>query len=154
MLGGDQRSYADDCQLVSLILQCCNQGTCCDRQFHDHFKQQHVDPLLLTSTSGRATATCLCLLTPDGERTMRTHLGASSELDKAEQLPDGWTNNCRLLHCEGYCLYKAELTRGAMQAAKAAGAEVVTHLLIFCTSGALLAQPLHRRTSNGTAKLD
>ncbi len=37
---------------------------------------------------------------------MRTHLGASSELDKAEQLPEGWTNNCRLLHCEGYCLYK------------------------------------------------
>ncbi|DBA91709.1 TPA: hypothetical protein ACH3X1_003306 [Trebouxia sp. C0004] len=94
------------------------------RQFHDHFKQQHVDPLLLTSTSGKATATCLCLLTPDGERTMRTHLGASSELDKAEQLPEGWTNNCRLLHCEGYCLYKPELTRGAMQAAKAAGAEV------------------------------
>ncbi len=55
---------------------------------------------------------------------MRTHLGASSELDKAEQLPEGWTNNCRLLHCEGYCLYKPELARGAMQAAKAAGAEV------------------------------
>ena len=55
---------------------------------------------------------------------MRTHLGASSELEKAEQLPDGWTNNCRLLHCEGYCLYKPDLMRGAMQAAKKAGAEV------------------------------
>ena len=97
-----------------------------DRQFYDHFKQQHVDPLLLTSSSGRATATCLCLLTPDGERTMRTHLGASSELIKADQLPNGWTNNCRLLHCEGYCLYKLDLTRGAMQAAKHSGAEVHT----------------------------
>ena len=55
---------------------------------------------------------------------MRTHLGASSELEKADQLPDGWTNNCRLLHCEGYCLYKPDLMRGAMQAAKKAGAEV------------------------------
>ena len=55
---------------------------------------------------------------------MRTHLGASSELVKADQLPDGWTNNCRLLHCEGYCLYKLDLTRGAMQAAKQSGAEV------------------------------
>ena len=94
------------------------------RQFYDHFKKQHVDPLLLRSSSGKATATCLCLLTPDGERTMRTHLGAASELESAEQLPDGWTTNCRLLHCEGYCLFKPELTRGAMQAAKAAGAEV------------------------------
>lgn len=97
---------------------------CGTRQFYDHFKQQHVDPLLLTSSSGRATATCLCLVTPDGERTMRTHLGASSELVKADQLPNGWTNNCRLLHCEGYCLYKLDLTRGAMQAAKQSGAEV------------------------------
>ena len=104
-------------------------GLCFVRQFYDHFKQQHVDPLLLTSTSGRATATCLCLLTPDGERTMRTHLGASSELESADQLPKGWTANCRLLHCEGYCLYKPGLTRGAMQAAKAAGAEVWRHFI-------------------------
>lgn len=55
---------------------------------------------------------------------MRTHLGASSELVNADQLPDGWTNNCRLLHCEGYCLYKPDLTQGAMQAAKQSGAEV------------------------------
>ena len=96
------------------------------RQFHDHFKQQHVDPLLLSSSSGKATATCLCLVTPDGERTMRTHLGASSELESADQLPEGWTHNCRLLHCEGYCLYKLELTRGAMRAAKQSGAEVQT----------------------------
>ena len=105
---------------------------CGNRQFHDHFKQQHVDPLLLTSSSGRATATCLCLLTPDGERTMRTHLGASSELIKADQLPNGWTNNCRLLHCEGYCLYKLDLTRGAMQAAKHSGAEVHTMARNWC----------------------
>lgn len=96
----------------------------CIRHFHEHFKQQHVDPLLLTSTSGKATATCVCLLTPDGERTMRTHLGASSELESVGQLPEGWTHNCRLLHCEGYCLYKLELTRGAMRAAKQSGAEV------------------------------
>lgn len=94
------------------------------RQFHDHFKQQHVDPLLLTNTSGKATATCLCLLTPDGERTMRTHLGASSELQSVAQLPECWTRDCRLLHCEGYCLYKLELTTGAMRAAKQSGAEV------------------------------
>ena len=55
---------------------------------------------------------------------MRTHLGASNELESANQLPAGWTNNCRLLHCEGYCLYKLDLTRGAMQAAKQSGAEV------------------------------
>lgn len=30
-----------------------------------------VQPLLLQSSSGTPTATCLCLVTPDGQRTMR-----------------------------------------------------------------------------------
>ena len=61
---------------------------------------------------------------------MRTHLGASNELASADQLPEGWTRNCRLLHCEGYCLYKLDLTRGAMQTAKQSGAEVQCLILI------------------------
>ncbi|KAL3150723.1 hypothetical protein ABBQ32_000510 [Trebouxia sp. C0010 RCD-2024] len=111
-------------QLSTFSVHLLNVAVLCIRHFHEHLKQQHVDPLLLTSTSGNATATCLCLLTPDGERTMRTHLGASSELESVGQLPEGWTHNCRLLHCEGYCLYKLKLTQGAMRAAKQSGAEV------------------------------
>jgi sugar/nucleoside kinase (ribokinase family) len=46
-----------------------------------------VQPLLLTSSSGAATATCLCLVTPDGQRTMRTALCAALELSDPTQLP-------------------------------------------------------------------
>eukprot|EP00967_Tisochrysis_lutea_P024314 scaffold27928_cov16-Tisochrysis_lutea.AAC.1 len=46
-----------------------------------------VEPLLLVSSSGAPSASCLCLVTPDGQRTMRTCLGASLELKTAEQIP-------------------------------------------------------------------
>lgn len=39
------------------------------------------------SPSPSPTATCLCLVTPDGQRTMRTSLGAALELREPEQLP-------------------------------------------------------------------
>ena len=96
------------------------------REFQQHLQLQNVDSLLLTSPDGTATASCLCMVTPDGERTMRPHLGAAAELVTAKQLPEGWTQHCRLLHCEGYCLYRPELAFGAMQAAKDAGAEVAS----------------------------
>jgi len=49
---------------------------------------EKVEPLLLVSSSGAPSASCLCLVTPDGQRTMRTCLGASLELKAADQLPD------------------------------------------------------------------
>jgi len=48
---------------------------------------ERVEPLLLVSSSGAPSASCLCLVTPDGQRTMRTCLGASLELKAADQLP-------------------------------------------------------------------
>lgn len=99
---------------------------------------QNVQPLLLTSENGTSTASCVCLVTPDGERTMRPHLGAAAELKSANQLPQGWVDGCRLLHCEGYCLYRPQLAVGAMRAAKDAGAEVHFHR----HASANLASPL------------
>ncbi|PRW45269.1 sugar kinase [Chlorella sorokiniana] len=46
-----------------------------------------VRPLLLQSSSGAPTATCLCLVTPDGQRTMRTCLSAALELNSPSLLP-------------------------------------------------------------------
>lgn len=119
MQAGDSAScaYAASCVIGQSVLNCY-------RQFQEHLQLQNVHPLLLTSEHGTPTATCICLITPDGERTMRPHLGAAAELKSAKQLPKGWTQGCRLLHCEGYCLYRPELAAGAMQAAKDAGAEV------------------------------
>ncbi len=62
-------------------------------------------------------------VTPDSERTMRTCLSAAREL-KTVDLPGGWESGCALMHAEGYCLYKGDLLRDAMRAARAQGAQV------------------------------
>ncbi|GFR51925.1 hypothetical protein Agub_g14410, partial [Astrephomene gubernaculifera] len=145
---------------------------------------QGVTPLLLESRSGAPSATSLCLVTPgDGQRTMRTCLGASLELrsegqiaeawremqgmqlavqgkekeagaaveaaaaagqqqqqeeeegDQHETASDGgsdhWAAGCALLHAEGYCLYRPQLAREVMSAARARGALVSLDLASF-----------------------
>lgn len=49
---------------------------------------QGVVPVLLQSDSGAPSASAMCLVTPDGQRTMRTCLGASLELQSAAQVPN------------------------------------------------------------------
>lgn len=83
------------------------------------------------SSSASPSATCLCLVTPDGQRTMRTCLGASLELTAASQLPASWAAGAKLLHCEGYCLYRPQLTQAAMEVARKAGALVSLDLASF-----------------------
>jgi sugar/nucleoside kinase (ribokinase family) len=79
---------------------------------------------------------------------MRTCLGAAGELTSTTQLEGVWRPPA-LLHCEGYVLFKPELARGAMTAAKRAGALVSLDLASFETVGvcrpallALLAEGL------------
>ncbi|KAL4448150.1 hypothetical protein ABPG75_005369 [Micractinium tetrahymenae] len=123
------------------------------------------------AAAAQPTATCLCLVTPDGQRTMRTSLGAALQLRQPEQLPQplggaagteapvqqaggqqadgqqqqgqqqpassdaasshGASAPWALLHCEGYCLYRAEVAAAAMRAARAAGARVSIDLASF-----------------------
>ena len=72
------------------------------------------------------TGTCLILITPDGERTMNTHLGASTQLglddiDRATVAAAEW------IYVEGYLL-SGETTKAAafaaMDMAKAAGTKI------------------------------
>lgn len=86
---------------------------------------------LLQESQAGPTASCLCFVTPDGQRTMRTCLGASAHLSSITMLPNGWTNGAVLLHCEGYCLYRPQLAHEAMTAAKKAGALVSIDLASF-----------------------
>ena len=55
---------------------------------------------------------------------MRTCLAAASGLVSVSQLPEAWLQDCRLLHLEGYVLYRPQLAREAMQNARSAGAQV------------------------------
>ena len=68
-------------------------------------------------------------VTPDGQRTMRTSLGAAAGLVSVEQLPQQWLAGAGLLHMEGYVMYRPELAKGALQAAREHGAMVITQEL-------------------------
>ena len=66
-------------------------------------------------TAGAPTARCLILVTPDGQRTMNTFLGASHLLEQA-MIDEDWIANAEILYLEGY-LWDPELSRAAMRRA-------------------------------------
>ena len=76
------------------------------------------------------TARCLSLVTPDGERTMRTHLGAAMTLAPDEVSPADFAG-CAHAHIEGYLLFNPDLMRRVLAAAKGAGCPVSVDLASF-----------------------
>lgn len=64
---------------------------------------------------GAPTARCLILVTPDGQRTMNTFLGASHLLDQA-MIDEAWIADADILYLEGY-LWDPPLSRAAMRRA-------------------------------------
>jgi sugar/nucleoside kinase (ribokinase family) len=62
---------------------------------------------------GAPTARCLILVTPDGQRTMNTFLGASHLLEQA-MIDEAWIADSEILYLEGY-LWDPELSRAAMR---------------------------------------
>ena len=64
---------------------------------------------------GAPTARCLILVTPDGQRTMNTFLGASHLLEQA-MINEAWIADADVLYLEGY-LWDPELSRAAMRRA-------------------------------------
>ena len=73
---------------------------------------------------------CLSLVTPDGERTMRTHLGAAMTLLPEEISAvdfDGYEH----AHIEGYLLFNEALMRSVLIAAKEAGCTISLDLASF-----------------------
>ena len=87
-----------------------------------------VTPHLLISEtpSGR----CTVLVSPDGERTLCTFLGASCELD-AEDLTLEMFQNYDIFHIEGYLVQNHELIRTAVRLAKEAGLKVSIDLASY-----------------------
>ncbi len=90
------------------------------------------------ATDGRPTGRCLIVVTPDGERTMNTYLGACQELD-ASDLNAELVAKSGILYLEGY-LWDPAAPRAAMQAAikvaREAGNKVAFTLSdVFCVEG-------------------
>lgn len=73
---------------------------------------------------------CLSMVTPDGQRTMRTHLGAAMTLHPDEvTLAD--FKGCRHAHIEGYLMFNPALADKVMSTARAAGCTISLDLASF-----------------------
>lgn len=73
---------------------------------------------------------CLSMVTPDGQRTMRTHLGAAMTLRPEEVTVDDF-KGCRHAHIEGYLLFNPSLADKVMATARAAGCTLSLDLASF-----------------------
>lgn len=95
----------------------------------DEFGNLFVDSLIkeevipLVSPSYHPTAVVLCLITPDGQRTMRFFSDSVDEMSESMLLPELFLG-VELVHLEGYLLRNGSLMEKAMKLAKIAGAKV------------------------------
>lgn len=73
---------------------------------------------------------CLSLVTPDGERTMRTDLGAAMTLSPDEVSASDF-EGCAHAHIEGYLLFNEALMRKVLESATEAGCSISLDLASF-----------------------
>ena len=73
---------------------------------------------------------CLSMVTPDGQRTMRTHLGAAMTLDPNEITVADF-DGARHAHIEGYLLFNPALAEKVASTARAAGCSLSLELSSF-----------------------
>jgi sugar/nucleoside kinase (ribokinase family) len=73
---------------------------------------------------------CLSLVTPDGQRTMRTHLGAAMTLSPDEISPADFAS-ARHAHIEGYLMFNPALADKVVASARAAGCTLSMDLASF-----------------------
>ena len=97
-----------------------------------------VDFTTAASVGGPPTGRCLIVVTPDGDRTMNTYLGACQELSEAD-LDDASVAAAEILYLEGY-LWDPPAPRAAMKkaiaVARANNRKVAFTLSdVFCVEG-------------------
>lgn len=120
--------FGEKCALVGMV------GS--DPRGHTYRKflqEQGIGSLLIESET--PTAIVLSLVTPDGERTMRTFQGASTEI-RGKHLSKELFAGAKLVHLEGYTLFNEDLAETAMKLAKEVGAKVSFDLASFEIAGA------------------
>ena len=105
-------------------------GNCADGEFYrGHFSKLGGDSTRF-KIGQVPNGQCLSLVSPDGERTMRTHLGAAMTLDPEEISADDFAN-CAHAHIEGYLLFNQALMMRVLDSAKAAGCSISLDLASF-----------------------
>lgn len=71
------------------------------------------------ATVGSPTGRCLIVVTPDGQRTMSTLLGAAGELD-ADDIDEAFVGQAQVIYLEGYLFDQADAGEAFAKAAAAA----------------------------------
>ena len=95
----------------------------CGKVKNDELGQDFEKKMQITGTqflcsksdSGLPTARCLVLVTPDGERTMQTFLGASTTLSESD-IEEDFFNDVKFLFVEGY-LWSSQSAQNAIRKA-------------------------------------
>lgn len=108
------------------------------RVFAHDIRAAGVDFATPASTGGAPTGRCLIIVTPDGDRTMNTFLGACQELSEAD-LDEATVAAAEILYLEGY-LWDPAAPRAAMRKAisiaRANNRKVAMTLSdVFCVEG-------------------
>jgi sugar/nucleoside kinase (ribokinase family) len=128
--------------IAALGATCAFIGQVADDQFGRVFAHDIRAGGIAFDTAARAgdppTAQCLIFVTPDGQRTMNTFLGASQFLPAAA-LDESMIAASRVLYLEGY-LWDPEEPRAAMRKAIAAARAAGTHVAFTLSDAFVIAR--------------
>ena len=99
--------------------------------YESEFEELNIDmgnPVIVNQTTG----TCVCLITPDAERTMRTCLAVSSHLS-AQHVDEARIKNSNWLFIEGYVFANPQTGQGAIRDAIHVAKKHGTKIAITCS---------------------
>ncbi len=96
--------------------------------FHNDMKASGIQPMLFQSQTPSGVA--IALVTPDGERTFATYLGAAVDLSAAHLEPEHFVGH-KYFYVEGYLVFNEELLLKALKEAKKAGLTIVLDLASY-----------------------
>ena len=91
--------------------------------YRDALEAAGVETASLTVHATEPTGTCISLVTPDSQRTMRTCMGAAAGFSVADGSAAAF-EGCTHVHIEGYMLYDTDLMLHLLRAAKDCGCSV------------------------------
>ena len=98
------------------------------RFFASYFAQRGISTRLLHDS--RPTGVASTFITPDGQRTFGTYLGAEAQLT-ADELQQAWFEGYDYFYIEGYLVQNHDLVLRAIELAHAAGCEVCLDLASY-----------------------
>ena len=98
------------------------------RFFATYFAQRGISTRLLHDS--RPTGVASTFITPDGQRTFGTYLGAAARLT-ADELQQAWFEGYDYFYIEGYLVQNHDLVLWAIELAHAAGCEVCLDLASY-----------------------